>query len=340
MTSTVNVLGKEPKMRNKGFFRSQYAAGLLALPASAVNFGIIGGMRKVSQLSKEDTAQLTHAARKGLHESGLYEKGVRTYKINEISLVQTLKKIYKSPAKALDILFKVNKKDNPALNVIKEELRSGKRYKNVLKKHGSDIAELYAENSAKAGSLMYKFGLNAGYFPHANKIITPNKSLQTSVFHEMGHALNNNGGIILKSLQKMRPVSTFAPAVILLMSLLNKRKTTDETNKNDSAMQKGADFVKRNAGKLTALSFLPMVAEEGIASLRGQGIAKKLVKEGTLSKDLFKKIKLTNLGGFSTYALAAAVAVVTTKLAISIKDKIQAKYEAKQKAKFEAKNNK
>ena len=34
-----------------------------------------------------------------------------------------------------------------------------------------------------------------------------------------------------------------------------------------------------------------MVLEEGIASLRGQGIARKLVQEGTLSKALFKKVK-------------------------------------------------
>ncbi len=250
----------------------------------------------------------------------------------------------KSPIGILNLMFKNDRKDKKALNAIGNELKSNKllqRFLNSKLFEGSliDKNELIKTQS-KAQGLMFKLGTNACYLPNANKIITPNKSLQTSVFHEMGHALNNNGGVILKSLQKMRGVAATIPATILLISLLNKRKTTDETNKNDSVIQKGADFVKRNAGKLTALAFLPMVAEEGIASLRGQGIAKNLVKDGSLTKELFKKVKLTNLGGFSSYVFAATIAVATTKFAIFVKDKIQARYEAKKMAKFEAKNNK
>ena len=81
-----------------------------------------------------------------------------------------------------------------------------------------------------------------------------------------------------------------------------------------------------------------MVSEEAIASLRGQQIAKKLVESGDLSKELFKKIKLTNLCGFSTYVLSALTMVATAKVAIKIKDSIQEKYEAKKLAKFEARN--
>ena len=43
------------------------------------------------------------------------------------------------------------------------------------------------------------------------------------------------------------------------------------------------------------LSFMPMVAEEEIASLRGQKVAKKLVNNGNLSKELFKKLSLQTL---------------------------------------------
>ena len=73
----------------------------------------------------------------------------------------------------------------------------------------------------------------------------------------------------------------------------------------------------------------PMLLEEGLASLRGQNLAKNLVKDGTLSKELFKKIKLTNLGGFTSYATAILAAIVTCEVAIKVKDKIQQKYEDK-----------
>ena len=188
------------------------------------------------------------------------------------------------------------------------------------------------EQIAKLQALIFKEGNNACYLPKANKIITPDKSLQTSVFHEIGHALNNNGGIILKTLQKARPISTKVPGLILLISLFNKRKATDKPQKNDSKIQKGADFVKRNAGILTAISFMPMVLEEGIASIRGQKLAKTLVKSKDLSKDIFKKIKITNLYGFTTYSLAAIAGYIGVKLAIKVKDTIQTNYENEQKA--------
>ena len=138
---------------------------------------------------------------------------------------------------------------------------------------------------------MQSFKTNAavGFLPNTNKIIIPEDALQASVFHEMGHALNANSSKILKTFQKTRVASAVVPLAVLLISLLNKRKTTDETKETDSPIQKGADFVKRNAGKLTFLSFAPMLFEEGLASLRGQGIAKKFVQDGSLSKEIFKK---------------------------------------------------
>lgn len=165
------------------------------------------------------------------------------------------------------------------------------------------------------------------FFPKTNKIILPEKLLQTSVFHEMGHALNCNDGKILKLLQKSRYVSKFAPIVILMISLLNKRKTTDEPSNNKSV--RILDGIKKNAGKLTTLAMLPMVLEEGIASLRGDKIARGLVKDGKLTKEILNKVRLNNVIGFATYVLSVVATVLSTKLAIKFKDNIQKKYETK-----------
>ena len=246
--------------------------------------------------------------------------------------------------KAAKKFMTYSKEDEGALNVIKTELQSSKRFKRLSKiPMFNEMKDSIAEIGAKVNGLIFKEGMNAAYFPKANAIITPSKSLRTSIFHEMGHAMNANGGIILKSLQKMRPMASIVPAIVLADALLNKRKTTDEKLENNSVgnvIQNVRLGVKKHAGLISAAAMLPMVVEEGIASLRGQKLAKGLVKDGILSKDLFKKIKLTNLGGFTTYAATMVGIGLATKVAVDVKDTIQAKYEQKKLAKFQAKQEK
>jgi len=80
-----------------------------------------------------------------------------------------------------------------------------------------------------------------------------------------------------------------------------------------------------------------MLAEEGLASLKGGNVAKNLFKDGKLSKELLNKVRISNISNFAGYLALAAGAVLGTKLAIKVKDKAQAKYEAKQEAKYQAK---
>lgn len=152
----------------------------------------------------------------------------------------------------------------------------------------------------------------------------------------MGHALSADSTFV-KTLQKVTPVAMMIPGLVLTAALLNKRKAGDESQPTDGKFQKLKDAVKKNAGKLTALAFVPMLAEEGIASLKGGKIAKNLFKDGKLSKELLNKVRLTNASNFAGYILLAAGAVLGTKLAIKVKDNLQAKYEAKQEAKYQAK---
>ena len=240
---------------------------------------------------------------------------------------------------------KYGRKDKKALNALQTEVNANVAKRMGKMKHMPEEIQQTIKSSleslsglmAKMQGMMFKTGSNACYLPNANKIITPDKTLQTSIFHEMGHALNNNGGIIMKTLQKARPVAMALPGIILLASILNKRKVNDEQLPTDSKFQRLKDGIKRNAGKLTALAMLPVVAEEGIASLRGGKIAKGLFKDGKLTKEILNKVRLTNLGGFATYALSLIGAVATVKLAIKVKDNIQAKHEAKVDAKYQAK---
>lgn len=354
---------KEPKIKNKGYFQATYFGPFAAAPYALMGLGAMGALNKVTKVSDQDIVTIRKATQEGLKQSGLYEKGVRVFHFEEVSPKQVIKSavsFIKNPKRfeeiqgADDIFSKVlgiefGQKDRKALGVVKEELNaaakkmteSNKLFKmktpenNEATAFAKAIGDVVTDVRAKMSSVVFKTGQNAGYFSNANKIITPEKSLQVSVFHEMGHALNNNGGVVLKTLQKVRPASLMLSGTILSLALLNKRKVGDE--KSDNKLQRVFDGFKKHAPLLTGLVMLPMVAEEGIASLRGDAIARNLVKEGKLTKELLKKVRVSNLLGFSTYLFSAIAMAASCKGAIKVKDKVQAKYEAKQMQKYQEK---
>lgn len=340
ITPEEQLIGKKAP-GNRGFIAAEFSQTAAVAPAAIAGLAITAQARKNSVLSKGDSVEFSKAIQKGLKDTGLYDKGVRVYKIKEKQIanvdyikdtLKDIKNIYSKDTKkskaAFDSLFKkaeeliqYDKKDKRALSAIQKELE----LPNL--KDMPQQAQRISSIAAKIKGIIFKEGMNAAYIPKAGKIVTPDKHFITSAFHEMGHALNNNGA--MKVLQKIRPLSLILPTYILLASLLNKRKVNDIQDESDSKFQRGMDFIKRNAVKITAISTLPMLLEEGIASIRGQNIAKKLLEEGSLSKDLYKKVKQTNIAGFSTYALSAIAFVVGAKVAIRLKDKIQKDYEEK-----------
>lgn len=337
--NTVNKTDKNKKYRNRGFIRAKMSTVPLNLATAAISCSLLKGMQKVSNLSHEDSVTLIKAAQEGLEQTGLKEKGVRTFTLKYINC--DFLKIMRGNYNEIRKLCSETKKDKKAINAIKEELNNNKQISKIVKNSPlnkyldeSDILDIAAKSVAQ----MFKTGSNAAYLQNANKIILPDKVLQTSVFHEMGHALNNNGSKMLKYLQKARPLANKLPGIILTASLLNKRKTTDKPS--DNKAKKVLDGVKKNAGKLTVLAMLPMVLEEGIASIRGDKIARNLVKDGKLTNELLKKVRLTNVAGFCSYTLLLATTVLSTKLAIKVKDDIQEKYELKKQHKEEIKAKK
>lgn len=384
INSTVSFTGKKPpkkpKTQNKGLITAGYASTLAAAPTAVAHVGAFGIMKKVSQLTPEETVMLRRGAREGLRQSGLYDKGVRIYRMQEVPLpklrdvIQNFGSYKDSYINGIENAFvkigntkdnsiigvantlfkafipvKFTRKDRKALNAYKRNIpekaaqQQAARIANLpedIRGAAKNLSDVVCDSILKVASLKHKTGLNSSYLYNANKIITPDKSLQTSSFHEMGHALNNNGGVILKALRQCRPVAMLLPGIVLTAALLNKRKTTDEQLPTDSKFQRLKDFVKRNAGKLTALAFVPTLLDEGLASLRGGKIAKDLFKDGKLTKEILNKVNKTNMAGFATYVLTLVGAVAAAKISISVKDKVQAKYEAKQEAKYQAKLNK
>ncbi len=162
-------------------------------------------------------------------------------------------------------------------------------------------------------------------------IYRPEKNLSLIVFHEMGHAANEQFSKVGKFLQKIRgPLMKLAPITILLIGLLKTKKAPDEKPKKTT--DKINTFIKNNAGKLTFLALVPMLIEEAMASIKGY----KFAKEAGLSKDLLAKVAKANKIAYLTYFSSAILAPIGIALGIKVKDAIAHKKLKKVKPKVEA----
>lgn len=171
--------------------------------------------------------------------------------------------------------------------------------------------------------LTVNLGKNAFYSFNSKKIIMPEKGLSLAVFHEAGHAANQNFSTIGKMLQKCRGLSLLS-LPISIIALFKTKKAPNQEPKG--AIDKTTTLVKENAGKLTLATFIPLLLEEGLASIKGNNFAKK-----TLSPELVKKVSKTNALGFSTYLGLAAFSSLGTYLGVKVKDAIAKPKLVKQK---------
>lgn len=157
----------------------------------------------------------------------------------------------------------------------------------------------------------------------ANEIIAVDK-IALSQLHELGHAMNKYGKIG-KMLQNIRLGCIKNPLVAIvlggitvaipLVGIFKNKKAEGE--KPQGFFNKTTTFIKNNVGKLSFLTALPLVLEEGLASFKGE----KAVK-GLISKYLLKKVKISNRLGLAIYVVGATIAGVAAYMTSKIRDKI------------------
>lgn len=190
---------------------------------------------------------------------------------------------------------------------------------------GTPFINRISQNLAK----MFKFGVNAAFVPEKNKVYISEKGLYSSVFHELGHALNYNCTKFMKFMQKARILTPYGvPAVglgLFAAGLLHRVKPESQ-DRPKSSWEKTKDFVKQHSGKLTLLTFAPMLVEEAAASVKGIKIAKNYFTPEQVSK-LVKGYKYA----FGSYAQLALGLSAIVGLANMIADGIQKKSDEAQK---------
>lgn len=161
----------------------------------------------------------------------------------------------------------------------------------------------------------FEYGNNAAFFPKSNKIGVNIEKLGASTFHEMGHAINRHMSTFWKGMQKLRAPAMITGSVLSLTALIKRKKVEGEQPKNK--FDKATTFIKNNVGKLVSLTFVPIVAEELMASYRGNKMAKSL-----LPAEMFKKIRKTNALGAITYISAGIGAGLAAFVASKVRDEI------------------
>lgn len=158
-------------------------------------------------------------------------------------------------------------------------------------------------------------GKNAFYNPLSKKIYINLEKFGLLTFHEMGHAYNHNCSNFWKYIQKCRPVMRYTAVILALTALIKRPKADGEKPK--SGFDKVTTFIKNNVGKLVALTAVPIVAEELMATYRGNKMAAKF-----LSSDMLKRAKSANRLGAITYIVSAVTAGLNAFAASKLRDKI------------------
>lgn len=203
----------------------------------------------------------------------------------------------------------------------------------------SDVADIktikdgfnfYLENAAKTLGWTIEYGKNAffvGKLPkfakeafekaglNENSINVNLEKLPLAAFHEMGHAYNFNNSAFWKSIQKIRNISMLAPIIALIPAFTKEIKPQDGKELTDK--DKRHNTIRKAAPFAAAMMYLPMVAEEARATIRGNKWAKQVFEK---TPELAKKVAKTNAWGMASYVAVPVAIMLSSLIGKKVKD--------------------
>lgn len=237
-------------------------------------------------------------------------------KVSEINLntIDDMPKVAKSLQEALSISG-MDKKDVKIINTANMQYIKGRNLKKIEKHLKKFISkkQIQALEEATFPELAAIKGKNAFFVPIKNEIMINTNNSGLLGFHEIGHAINLHASKFWRTIQKLRNPFMIIASLSATIAIYKRKKAEGEKPKG--IFHKTTTFIKNNVGKITTLSFLPIIAEELKATARGNKLAKQL-----LSPELYKKVVKANGYGASTYIFQGIIAGLVAFLANSIKD--------------------
>lgn len=184
-------------------------------------------------------------------------------------------------------------------------------------KNRPDYLKVIQESIKGKNACALRMGLNS-------KIYANLDNLSVSVFHEIGHHMNNNKFLVelLHLCRTIPKLKTSLAYLAFVSAILPDIKEPDENDsKFEKFKKKSLKFLNKNCVTLGMLSFLPEIAEEYAATAKGNKLAKSL-----LENDMYKNLVKHNRKGLMTYmstAIAMTGAIwVAKKVSDTLKEKI------------------
>ena len=155
----------------------------------------------------------------------------------------------------------------------------------------------------------------------ANEVVCNMDKLPTAVFHELGHAFNANNSKFWKCMQGIRvPAIAASMGLTLFAAFTKSEKADNNPNSELTNAQKAKNFVRSNAGPLAFAAMVPVLLEEGMATIRGNAWAKDL-----LSPDIAKNVCKGNKIAYLSYLTTALALGASAFVAGKVKDKLSDK---------------
>ena len=257
-------------------------------------------LKKCNSITSEEHMMYWNAAQAAFQKSKEYNPNVKVINLNKTNWETIADDLVKKQKQIIE-----KSKNNPVIYNLKKILSQKEK---ALKNH--------IRIAAESG--------NACYVNLTNQVLVNNEKLGISTFHELGHAINYNTKGFRNMLAKSRVFSFFALPTILGIGLLTPKRAEGDEYTNPAG--KTATYIKNHCGLLAGLSFLPIIAEEGIASINGAKLAKSI-----LDKNMYKKVNKLNFFAFGSYVLGAITTGLCAELAVCIKDKMSGTHPIKNK---------
>lgn len=290
------------KREKIGFWKGVGAMtiGYIASTGTALAYNQIFSRNIIKQVNKASNINISEQINQAFENSGLKSKSAELIDISKIVDVNDYNSSLLFPEENIIEYIRKEAQQNP-IGKILNKTKAGKEF--LENTEISPMAKMLAK------------GKNAAALIYTNKIILDSEKIGMASFHEMGHLMNRNFSRIGKLLQTTRIPLLLTTSILPTFALLTNKRSAD--NPPVTAWQKTKTFIKENIGKLTTLAFVPIIAEEIMASVKGQKLAKSV-----LPKELMKNVSRTHMLSTTSYIATALITGVGAFVANKVRDLI------------------
>lgn len=150
--------------------------------------------------------------------------------------------------------------------------------------------EMLEEKGLKDKVKLFQGKPDEAFFTHQGNFIKVGKDQYSALFHEIGHAVEENNTVILKKLQRFRGKYTILS--LALYALLSQRQKNDDGNQS---------ILSKSDALIPLIAFSPELITEAKASQIGLKFLKEKLNAGVIEKSLYKNIKKSYITCFATY---------------------------------------